>query len=96
MSELAELTGFLYDVVDAAGEIQRRQGSALEEAALERFVEDLIAADSDQGIQRTGPDSLRRGETDLVYLETRIDPDRERLVEEIRHDLEEWGGKVIQ
>ena len=96
MSDFADFAGFLYDVLDAASEIQRRRGSERAEDALERFIEELIAADPDREIQRTGPDSIRRGDTDLVYLETRIDPDRERLLEEIRRDLEAWGGGAIQ
>ena len=90
MSGISALAEILYDILDAASHSQRGKAIEREVLALERLVDDLVV--SDPSVQRTGLDSLHRGDADLIYLSSVIQLDPRRVLAEAEREIGILGG----
>jgi hypothetical protein len=90
VSALSELAGILYDILDITDRAQREKGYDREASALEQLVDGLITADRE--VQRTGPESMHRGDADLIYLMTVGQLDGRRVLEEAEREMHALRG----
>ena len=90
VSALSELAGILYDILDIADRVQREKGHEREVNALEHFADGLITEDGD--VRRTGPESMHRGDADLIYLMTVGQFDGSRVLEEAEREMHALRG----
>jgi hypothetical protein len=90
VSGLTDLAGILAELLDAADQAQRQKAIEGEASALERLVEGLIAEDPE--VRRTGPDSIHRGDADLIYLASVTQLDTRRVLEEAEREITTLGG----
>jgi hypothetical protein len=95
VSALSDLAGLLYDILGAAGELERQRQAEEGSTALDRLVERMLARHADLPIKRSGMDSLRFRSADLIYHLTIAGRSTEGVIADLRSDLNDKVESIV-